>query len=338
MCTDQICERVSGDLKNPLISVVIPVYKAEKYLDKCITSVVSQTYKNLEIILVDDGSPDRCGELCDKWAEKDDRIKVIHKENGGAADAKNAGLKEIKGEFFGIVDSDDFIAPDMYEYLYNLIVKYGADIADSQICKVDSFEEAERADRGSDTVTEYTAEEALSELMNDRKIRQTPCNKLYRSSTAEGIFFVKGKYIDDEYWTYKVIGNCGKYVFTERYCYYYLQHGESAMGRAYSLKRLDAIGAVEERIVYLREKFPSLEARGIASFVGACRYHHQMLTYHKKLDPDKKYRKELFAKVKSVDMKKVKAFYHGKHRLWLDAFLIAPDLTSKVRNKFKIGW
>ena len=104
--------------ENEIISVIIPIYNVEKYLDKCIRSVVEQTYKNLEIILVDDGSPDQCGTICDKWAEKDKRIRVIHKTNGGLSDARNAGLDAAAGAFIGFVDSDDYIHTQMYQRLY----------------------------------------------------------------------------------------------------------------------------------------------------------------------------------------------------------------------------
>ena len=111
------------------ISVIIPVYKVEKYLDKCVESIVNQTYKNLEIILVDDGSPDNCPAMCDEWAEKDERIRVIHKENGGVSSARNAALEVATGDYIGFVDSDDWIELDMYEYLVSLILDNDAQIA-----------------------------------------------------------------------------------------------------------------------------------------------------------------------------------------------------------------
>ena len=103
---------------NSLISVIIPVYKVEKYLSKCVESIINQTYKNLEIILVNDGSPDNCGEICDEYAKKDSRIKVIHKENGGLSDARNAGIEIASGQYIAFVDSDDYIASNMYERMY----------------------------------------------------------------------------------------------------------------------------------------------------------------------------------------------------------------------------
>lgn len=104
-------------MNEPLVSVIVPVYKVGKYLDKCVESIVEQTYKNLEIILVDDGSPDNCPAMCDKWAERDSRIKVIHKQNGGVSSARNVGIDAAQGEFIGFVDSDDWLEPDMYDCL-----------------------------------------------------------------------------------------------------------------------------------------------------------------------------------------------------------------------------
>lgn len=111
------------------ISVIVPVYKTEQYLNRCVQSITDQTYKNLEIILVDDGSPDNCPEMCDQWAKKDERIKVIHKRNGGISSARNAGLDSATGDYIMFADSDDWMEPDMAEFLYRLIVKYDADIS-----------------------------------------------------------------------------------------------------------------------------------------------------------------------------------------------------------------
>ena len=113
----------------PLISIIVPVYKVEKYLVRCIKSIQNQTYTNIEIILVDDGSPDRCGIICDEIAREDSRIKVLHKENGGLSDARNKGIAIAQGEYVGFVDSDDYIEPDMYEHLLGVIEKYNVKLA-----------------------------------------------------------------------------------------------------------------------------------------------------------------------------------------------------------------
>ena len=120
-------------MKGPLISVIIPIYRTEKYLHRCLDSVISQTYTNLEIILVDDGSPDNCGKICDEYAAKDKRVRVIHQANQGLPGARNTGLEIATGEYIGFVDSDDYIEPDMYEYLYGLIIK---DKAAFSMCNV----------------------------------------------------------------------------------------------------------------------------------------------------------------------------------------------------------
>ena len=114
----------------PEISIIVPVYKVEKYLDKCVQSIRAQTFGNLEIILIDDGSPDRCGEMCDTYAQEDARIKVIHKANGGQSDARNVGIDAAQGRYLGFVDSDDFIEQDMYETLYNIIIQENADVSE----------------------------------------------------------------------------------------------------------------------------------------------------------------------------------------------------------------
>jgi len=323
--------------EQPLISVIIPVYKTEKFLNRCVESVVNQTYKDLEIILVDDGSPDRCPDICDEWAAKDTRIKVIHKENGGAADAKNVGLDSATGEYIALVDSDDLIVPNMYEDMLELMSKYDADIVDSIIEKTDSTDKISGY-KSNRHITLYSAEDALSVYMDDSTIRQTPVNKLYKKRVIGGIRFPKGKYIDDEYWTYKVIGNAANYVFTDSVYYYYLQHSESAMGKDYSLNRLDALDALMERVNYMKELFPNLVPKAEKSYFGSCRFHFQMLCYYSELDPRKTYRKEILNRIKTLDEELVISLYHGKYKMWAKAFMAAPYMTSRVRNIFRIGW
>ena len=195
-----------------LISVIVPIYRVEKYLDNCIRSIVEQTYQNLEIILVDDGSPDRSGEICDEWAAKDCRIRVIHKENGGSGAARNSGLEIARGDLIGIVDSDDYIAPQMYEHLYSLM-DGEVDIAECGI--VETELDDQRLDDGSKfCASVYSVDEAMLLHIRDERFRQTPPNKLYRSSAVGDSRFPVGTLIDDEFWTYRVIGNARKLVQT----------------------------------------------------------------------------------------------------------------------------
>lgn len=163
---------------NKKVSVIVPVYKVEKYLDRCVESIVNQTYENLEIILVDDGSTDNCPAMCDKWAEKDNRIKVIHKENGGLADARNAGLNVAQGAYIGFIDSDDYIDLDMYECLIHYAVANNADISGCFYRKIgkDFVNEL-----GSDySVKVFNCEEYLCEYYSKNVLYFSCCNKIYK--------------------------------------------------------------------------------------------------------------------------------------------------------------
>ena len=244
----------------PLLSIIIPVYKVEKYIDRCIRSLVEQTYENLEILMVDDGSPDNSGAICDAWAAKDSRIKVIHKENGGSGAARNTALDMATGELIAFVDSDDYIAPDMYEYLYGLL-EQGADIAE---CGYRDTHTDDMEFGGADPeVTWYTTEEALLGNIHDQFFRQLIWNKLYRRHCVEGVRFPVGTTIDDEFFTYKLLGNAKRLARSEKVLYAYRQQEDSVMHRPYSLMRLASIQARQERARYMAERFPSLafEAR-----------------------------------------------------------------------------
>ncbi len=239
----------------PLISVIVPVYRVESYLNKCVQSIAGQTYRNLEILLVDDGSPDDSGAICDAWAAKDSRIRVIHKENGGGGAARNTALDAASGELIAFVDSDDYIAPDMYDHLYGLL-RDGADIAecDFVITPDDGAEFAVAEPQ----ITVYNREEAMREHIQDTVFRQLIWNKLYRREMIGGIRFPVGTAIDDEFFTYQVLGNAKKLVRSTKVCYAYRQQPGSIMHQTYSLKRLEGIRAKQLRLQYLKESMPSL--------------------------------------------------------------------------------
>lgn len=254
----------------PLISVIVPVYNVEKYLDKCIQSIADQTYRNLEIILVDDGSPDRCGAICDEWAARDSRIKVIHKRNAGSGAARNSGLDIARGELIGMVDSDDYIAPQMYEHLYSLM-ENGADIAECAITETENDDLI--LDDASVCETQlFSKEEAMRVHIRDELFRQTPPNKLYRRHTLQNVRFPVGTLIDDEFWTYRVIGNAEKLVHSSCCMYAYRQQQGSAMHRPYSIRRLDGLQAKLQRWEYLKEQMPQLAPEAQEDLLMSCLY------------------------------------------------------------------
>lgn len=255
----------------PLISVIVPVYKAEEYLDKCFRSIVEQTYQNLEIILVDDGSPGNSGAICDAWAEKDSRIVVIHKENGGTGQARNTALDRAKGEFIAFLDCDDYISPDMYQHLYSLMDEE-TDMAECGYTMV--YDDGETFPEEKEEITVCTAEEAMGWhigdkiLFNRELFRQIVWNKLYRRTAIGPIRFVDGMRSDDEFFTYRIISSCRKLVHTSRRLHAYRQQQGSVMHQRYSLRNLEWIQAYRERLDYLKVHMPALvyEAKLVTFF------------------------------------------------------------------------
>lgn len=251
----------------PLISVIVPVYKVEAYLDRCLESITAQTYNNLEILLVDDGSPDNSGAICDAWAAKDSRIRVIHKQNAGSGAARNTALDLAQGQLLAFVDSDDYIAPDMYSHLYSLL-QCGADIAECGYAE--TFGDDMSFGGGDSTPVEYAPEEAMALHIREEAFSQLIWNKLYRREVAEGIRFPTGGRIDDEYYTYRLLGNAKKLVRSQRICYAYRQQEGSVMHQRFSLKRVESLEAKLQRLRYLEEHMPTLTGEARENLVMAC--------------------------------------------------------------------
>ena len=255
--------------KLPLISVIVPVYKVEAYLPRCLESLTHQTYDNLQILLVDDGSPDRSGIICDAWAEKDSRIRVIHQENRGGGAARNAALDAAEGELLAFVDSDDYIHPDLYRHLYSLL-ELGADIAECSY--VETLDDHAVLGGGSTEPKFYTREEAMESHIRDTQFRQLIWNKLYRRPVAEGVRFPVGTKIDDEYYTYRLLGNAEKLVRSDFVGYAYRQQPDSVMHGSFSLKRVQSLDAKQQRLAYLRKHLPALENTAKEDLVMSCLY------------------------------------------------------------------
>ena len=237
-----------------LISVIIPIYKVEKYLDRCIESVTSQTYKNLEIILVDDGSPDSCPQMCDVWAEKDSRIKVIHKENGGLSDARNAGIKASRGKYIAFIDSDDFVSPIFLETLYNDLISTGSDISVVDFLKFSDYEQITEDNASSELVT-FEGLEKFNQLYSAEIGVDivVAWNKLYKTSIFEDsdILYPVGKINEDEFVIHKILSKCNKICFRNIKLYYYLQRTGSIMHQCYSEKNTHYIDALNSRTEYI---------------------------------------------------------------------------------------
>lgn len=252
----------------PLISVVVPVYRVEKYLDHCIQSIAEQTYSNLEILLVDDGSPDGSGAICDHWAARDSRIRVFHKQNAGAGAARNTALDAARGEIITFVDSDDYLHPNMFSHLCGLM-KDGVEIAECEIGITERDDLAMDDGIGAEILVCET-EEALRLHIQDEVFRQTPPNKLYRRECVGDIRFPEGNLIDDEFFTYKVLGNARKLAHSCACMYAYRQQSGSAMHKPYSLRRLQGLDAKLQRLSYFEQRFPGLVREAKADLLMTC--------------------------------------------------------------------
>lgn len=254
----------------PLISVIVPVYKVEPYLDRCVQSIVDQTYTNLEIILVDDGSPDNCPAMCDAWATKDSRIRVIHKANGGLSDARNAGMAIAKGEYIGFVDSDDWIEPRMYQRLGEAITGTDSDIASCGARRVWVDERPDQDLCGGSRDGILDGDDAMKALITTDGLVQTVWNKLYRSDIAKAVSFPVGQLYEDEFWSWRVFALAKRVVTVEGSYYNYLQRDSGIMGMGFSAKSVSVIGAKTDRQKYIEEHRPGLTDIGRADIAYSC--------------------------------------------------------------------
>lgn len=242
-----------------LISIVVPIYNVEKYLKKCIDSIINQTYKNLEIILVDDGSPDNCPKICDDYAKLDSRIKVIHKKNGGLSDARNNGIKNSTGKYISFIDSDDYIEQNMIEELYKAI-KEGSQIA---ICnRLEYFESMNPPKFKKSFINDKNLlimdkKEAISELCSFRFFDMSAWAKLYKRNLFNDIQFPIGKLSEDYYIMYKLFDKCQKISYLNKPLYIYNQR----QGSISKNKRInyDYKFAAEEQMNYIEDKYPDLK-------------------------------------------------------------------------------
>lgn len=246
------------------VSVIVPIYKVEPYLRRAVDSILHQTYHNLEIILVDDGSPDQCGKICDDYAKEDNRISVIHKENGGLSDARNAGLDAAGGEYIVFVDSDDFIAEDYIDTLMQCLKKYDADVAMSSYAVTDSvgYDDSIFKAAQDDTVEVCDRRELLNNLYDanhkDATYFIVSWNKIYKASLWKDVRFPKGRIHEDEATTYKIYDRAEKGVYLHRPLYGYFTAPSSITRARFNVKRLQWMDALDDRIAYFEDKIDIL--------------------------------------------------------------------------------
>ena len=278
-------------MDNPLISVIVPVYNVEKHLDRCVESIVNQTYTNLEIILVDDGSPDNCPAMCDAWAEKDNRIKVIHKENGGLSSARNAGLDVMTGEYVYFIDSDDYINEITISTLYNLINEYNADMSFGRYYRVFDSETDFYQPEFTDEIFLFDEDSfwnAHYDYDNDNSEYSVnliiSCNKLYKSELFDALRFEYGKIHEDEYIIHKIVQQCNCICFINKKLYYYFQNSSGIMSQRSSETYLYAIESLAIRTQYFASQKKEYTIYAFKSFFGFFRWNY--FSFGKQLKKD----------------------------------------------------
>lgn len=236
-----------------LISIIVPVYGVEPYLDACVKSLTGQTYRNVEILLVDDGSPDRCPQLCDEWAARDSRVRALHKPNGGLSDARNAGLDAARGAYVMFVDSDDFVDAHIVADLYALLRQTGADVACGGIFKygggkpIPVYNPIIR----TEAIT-YTGVEQLRHLL-DSQVDCSACGKLYTRAAIGSLRFIKGRYNEDVIFLFELYGACLRVACTQRR-YYYYRDTAGSVTHTLSERTMHALRNAREMAQMAREK------------------------------------------------------------------------------------
>lgn len=239
----------------PLVSVIVPVYKVEKYLDQCVRSLLSQTMKDIEILLIDDGSPDGCGAMCDAYAAADTRVRVIHKPNGGLSDARNVGIEAAKADYVGFVDSDDYVDSDMYESLYTMLQREKADVAVCGIYHCYTNEIRKAPDITSHYVVD--AKEIIRMMLDSSKISVNAVNKLYRKELFREIRFPVGKQSEDAHIMIRLMAQIQKGVVDLAPKYYYVHREGSITTHSYRPADLSVIEAYENNLKFVKEHYPT---------------------------------------------------------------------------------
>lgn len=319
----------------PLISIIVPIYNVERYLPKCIDSILEQTYSNFELILVDDGSPDSCGKICDEYQKKDSRIIVIHKKNGGLSSARNAGIDVAKGEYIGFVDSDDYIEPFMYEKLFQAVSENQCKLA---VCSINFvFEDGivlQKTQDAKDQVFDF--EQAMMEMNTYRLFDMGAWSKLYHKSLLDDIRFPEGKLSEDFYIMYKVFDKAQKIAFVATPCYNYLQR-QNSISRNKKINH-DFEKAAYEQMRYLDDKYPNLHVLGHTSHASAALTVYDFYIKSKVKCP--KEVKENFKKIVRDNMDCIKcAEYLSKaKKIQFRLFSVSTalyDIVFKIYRKYK---
>ena len=239
-----------------LVSIIIPVFKVEKYIHRCLNSIINQTYRNIEVILIDDGSPDGSAAICEKFAVQDKRLKIYHKTNGGLSDARNYGIKHANGKYIVCVDSDDFVDCDYIEYLHNLIKKYGTSLS---ICRHRTiYNNGSVKDYGSQGDTVLTNKECLERMLYHNGVDTSAWAKMYKSELFAKVEYPIGRIFEDIGTTYLLMLECEEIAVGYESKYNYVFHNSSIVNSAFSIKKFDLLDMTDKMAIDVLAVYPEL--------------------------------------------------------------------------------
>lgn len=320
---------------NNIVSIIVPIYNVEKYLDKCIQSIVNQTYKYIEIILINDGSTDGCLDICRKWSFLDDRIKIINKKNGGLSDARNTGIVNSSGEYLFFVDSDDWIECNIIERLITLCNKYNSEIA---ICEyISAYDEDRRindSNRILDEVKLFNKKDILYNLYNDLYVTTiVSWNKLYKRELFNNINFPVGKIHEDEFTIYKLLYKANKIAYIKDKLYYYRQRQQSIMNTGYSWRNINRVEAYYEQMLFMKGIDKNLYMNSIERYSNEIMWSY--IKYNKTQNCDKEKLSEIIDRGKDVYEIVMSSSVSLKVKIKLYIFLHNINLYKNLYRVFK---
>lgn len=324
---------------NPAISIIVPVFNVEAYLEDCIESILDQKFSDFELILVNDGSTDESGSICDNYAKNDKRVKVVHKSNGGVSSARNTGINVAQGNYIGFVDSDDRIKENMYKRLYQLCLDTESDIA---ICKLGREIEGKIINKSEGSVIkELDNIQAMKQLFIGNLYRFSLCNKLFKKKCFDEIQFPEGRIHEDLSTTYRLFANADKTVYTNEIGYIYVKRENSILTTTFNENRLDAFEGWDEILAFMNNKYPSISNEFTTCF---CYWCVDNIVYILKQVKDKENRKrymkviQLFLRKHKVNIKSVELPIKYKSIVSLMILnvelLILSDNFKSFKNKF----
>lgn len=324
-------------MNNDLISVIVPIYNVEKYLPECIDSIIKQTYKNIEIVLIEDGCTDNSGRICDEYTKKDERIKVIHKNYSGVSGARNAGLDEAKGKYISFVDSDDYINEQFLEKLYNAIIENNTQIAQCNFIRVDDNKNEIHRRGYTENLKTKSGYEMIKEIYTKKCWENIIIwNKLYQRELFEGIRYPVGKIHEDEFVTPKILYNVNSIAIVEEYLYNYRKNQNSIMGKIFKVERLDEIEAYEERLKFFEQKGEKeLYELTMKTYLGEIREcYMKTRTY---IENSENVQKELVIKYRENYKRVLKCKYIDIiSKLKMSIFYISPKLHYVIKQKVRL--